>query len=97
MKQILILALAGVGGYAVYKYVRSAAAKRGHAEIAVTSGGVAVNPTAFVDPAGVPAYRGILIPNRVDQIAAFSSSNPDATVEGDYYPAFNDGNDVVLI
>lgn len=81
MKYALIVALLGVGGYAIWKYKVSPHAKQ-----------QALNTSTVVtgnsEPAGVPLYSEILAPNRIDQLAAWATSTADSTVDGSYAPAF---------
>lgn len=81
MKYALIVALLGVGGYAIWKYKTSPTARQSalHTSSVVTGSS---------EPAGVPLYSEILAPNRVDQLAAWATSTADSTVDGTYAPAF---------
>lgn len=81
MKYALIVALLGVGGYAIWKHKTSAASKH-------TAAFKSSVVTGNSDPVGVPLYSEILAPNRVDQIASWATSTSDSTVDGSYAPAF---------
>jgi len=91
MKQIVIVGLAVIGGFAVYKYLRrtpfgQAFTPQQTGQQPRTTVGALV---AGVVP-GVPAFAGAPAINRPDQIAAGLVTNPLATVDGSegYSPAF---------
>ncbi len=81
MKNILIVALLALGGYAIYKHKTSPAAKQ-NAQFRANV------VTGNSEPAGVPFFSDILAPNRPDQLAAWAHSTPDSTVDSTYAPAF---------
>lgn len=92
MKQWVIIGLALIGGYAVFKYVtavRSSPVSGGAQTPTGVSGFLSSINDGQLLP-GVPAYNGIPSLNKPDQIAAALPNNAMATVpsNGIYEPAF---------
>lgn len=92
MKQFVIIGLAIIGGYAVFKYVtavRASPVSGGAQTPTGVSGFLSSLDSGQLLP-GIPTYNGTPSLNKPDQVAAFLPSNAMATIpsSGVYEPAF---------
>lgn len=94
MKELLIVSLLGVGGYAIWKHHHSGAPSVVHAKVY----GPPVNQqdslnaelTPYSDPSGLPTYDDTPIANKPQQLDAITKSNSGSVIDGEsgYTPPF---------